>query len=293
MDKSVREIVKQILADFAGQDRVLTIQRPFLVLLDNDHMAALLLGQCIYWSDRTKDAHGWFAKSYREWLDELGMTERQVRRAAVVLKDWGLETSLRRSMYHDGAATLHYRFDLDMFAERVLTKAQNEGLRNVRTGTDKTAERSFTESTTESMHSSSSSGSEELPERPPVYSAYEQNIGPLTPRIAEVLKEAVEEYSEVWVEDAITEAVKANVRRWNYAEKILRRWKSEGRFAPPPPPTKPANGNGKHASEEKYVWEAVENPPPPPPPTPEEIALNRARLDELRRLAREAQDRAS
>lgn len=66
-------------------------------------------------------------------------------------------------------------------------------------------------------------------ERPNVFRLYEENIGPLTPLIADTLKNAEEVYSEEWVADAIGLAVTHNKRSWKYCEAILKRWKEEGR----------------------------------------------------------------
>jgi len=66
-------------------------------------------------------------------------------------------------------------------------------------------------------------------EVPNVFKLYEENIGPLTPIIADALKDAEQTYSSVWVADAIEQSVKLNKRNWKYIEAILRRWKEEGR----------------------------------------------------------------
>lgn len=66
-------------------------------------------------------------------------------------------------------------------------------------------------------------------ERPNVFKLYEENIGPLTPLIADALKDAEETFSAEWVVDALEIAVKNNKRNWKYAEAILKRWKEEGR----------------------------------------------------------------
>ncbi|MGZ9166882.1 MAG: DnaD domain-containing protein, partial [Anaerolineales bacterium] len=66
-------------------------------------------------------------------------------------------------------------------------------------------------------------------ERPNVFRLYEENIGPLTPLIADALKDAEESYSAAWVTDAIDLAVRNNKRSWRYCEAILKRWKEEGR----------------------------------------------------------------
>ena len=70
-----------------------------------------------------------------------------------------------------------------------------------------------------------------LTKPPNIYRLYEENIGPLTPMIADALKEAEDTYSTQWIEDAIQIAVERNKRSWNYAAAILERWRREGRDA--------------------------------------------------------------
>lgn len=64
-----------------------------------------------------------------------------------------------------------------------------------------------------------------------IYEVYEENIGPLTPLLAEDIKEAENEYSTQWIEEAIHLAVQGNIRKWRYIEGILRSWKKEGKNA--------------------------------------------------------------
>jgi len=59
-------------------------------------------------------------------------------------------------------------------------------------------------------------------ERPNIYRLYEKNIGPLTPMIAETLRDAEQVYPPEWIEEAIRTSVENNVRRWRYVEAILR-----------------------------------------------------------------------
>jgi DnaD/phage-associated family protein len=66
-------------------------------------------------------------------------------------------------------------------------------------------------------------------EKPNIFKLYESNIGPLTPMIADLLKEAEDEYPPEWVEDAFRIAVENNVRRWRYIAAILQSWQQEGR----------------------------------------------------------------
>lgn len=65
--------------------------------------------------------------------------------------------------------------------------------------------------------------------RPNIFTLYEQNIGLLTPLIAEELREAEREYPAEWIEDAFREAVALNKRSWKYIRAILERWSTEGK----------------------------------------------------------------
>ncbi|MBA7617649.1 hypothetical protein ES703_24965 [subsurface metagenome] len=61
-----------------------------------------------------------------------------------------------------------------------------------------------------------------------ISSLYEDNIGRLTPTIAERLKDTVGEYEEGWFEEALKEAVSLEHRNLKYISAILERWKVEG-----------------------------------------------------------------
>jgi len=69
----------------------------------------------------------------------------------------------------------------------------------------------------------------ETEEQPDIFTLYEENIGMLTPMIADELREAEKLYPEAWVRDAIKEAVERNKRNWSYITAILERWSAEGR----------------------------------------------------------------
>lgn len=66
-------------------------------------------------------------------------------------------------------------------------------------------------------------------EKPNIYRLYEENIGPLTPLIAEALRAAEADYPAAWLADAMRIAIKNNIRNWRYVEAILQRWQKEGR----------------------------------------------------------------
>jgi DnaD/phage-associated family protein len=87
-------------------------------------------------------------------------------------------------------------------------------------------------------------------ERLNVFRLYEENIGPLTPLIADALKDAEAAYSPEWIADAIDLAVKHNKRSWKYSEAILRRWKEEGR-------AEKQNGRDDQASRQHDVEDKI------------------------------------
>jgi DnaD/phage-associated family protein len=68
------------------------------------------------------------------------------------------------------------------------------------------------------------------PEAPPdIFTLYEENIGLITPMIAEELKDALNTYPEEWIRQAVREAVNLNKRNWRYILRILERWTAEGK----------------------------------------------------------------
>ena len=87
----------------------------------------------------------------------------------------------------------------------------------------------------------------EAKELPDIFTLYEQNMGMLTPMIAEELREAEKLYPKTWIRDAIKEAVNQNKRKWSYISAILERWSAEGR----------SDGtyrrDSKKTSQDKYV----------------------------------------
>jgi DnaD/phage-associated family protein len=64
--------------------------------------------------------------------------------------------------------------------------------------------------------------------RPTIFKLYEENIGPLTPMIADVLRDSEKDYPYEWIRDAVEEAVMNNARSWRYVESILKNWKENG-----------------------------------------------------------------
>ena len=62
-----------------------------------------------------------------------------------------------------------------------------------------------------------------------IVTTYQDVCGVVNSITADKLKLAYQEYEPTWIIDALNEAATANVRKWNYVEAILKRWKVEGR----------------------------------------------------------------
>ena len=69
----------------------------------------------------------------------------------------------------------------------------------------------------------------DLSPRPNIFALYEENIGMLSPMLAEELKDAEESYPEEWLREAFAISARENKRSWRYISGILRRWAAEGR----------------------------------------------------------------
>ena len=66
-------------------------------------------------------------------------------------------------------------------------------------------------------------------ETPNIFRLYEENIGLLTPMVAEELKEVEKLYPPIWFKEAVKEAVSLNKRSLRYIIRILESWAREGK----------------------------------------------------------------
>jgi DnaD/phage-associated family protein len=69
----------------------------------------------------------------------------------------------------------------------------------------------------------------ETEEQPDIFTDFEENIGMLTPMVADELREAEKIYPKTWINAAIKEAALRNKRSWEYISAILERWTAEGK----------------------------------------------------------------
>lgn len=102
LEEEVSAIVER-RQDYRG----VLILRPEFVQLTDDIPSALLLGQLVYWTDRSTCPGGWVYKTCKEWCEELHLGRRALERARAHLSELGfIETCLKRAR---GCATTHYR----------------------------------------------------------------------------------------------------------------------------------------------------------------------------------------
>ena len=87
--------------------------------------------------------------------------------------------------------------------------------------------------------------------RPNIFVLYEQNIGMMTPLIADQLRDMEKSYPPDWIDEAFNLAVASNKRRLRYIQAILKRSETEGKddraFAAKPEP------NTEEERRRKYI----------------------------------------
>jgi len=181
------------------------------------HTTALVWGKVWRYSQM---ADGVCRASILRLCGELGISDKTMARHILILEANGYisdSTPTLRNEPHIYKVTSKLSLKIGVFMD------ESGGTEKFRTRYGKTP---YEESTTKGREAQS------------IFTAYEANIGALTPMIAEKLREAELEYSPVWVVEAIQLAVLNNKRNWRYCETILKRWqdsgKDEGKGKPAP-----------------------------------------------------------
>ena len=101
----------------------------------------------------------------------------------------------------------------------------------------------------------SQSEQEEPPaQKPNIFSLYEDNVGTLSPMLADQLKEVESTYPGDWVNDAFQIAVAENKRNWRYIAGILRRWAAEGKDHGKPGRHSPKDNRQKYLADYERRW---------------------------------------
>ncbi|GAA3723005.1 hypothetical protein GCM10022378_11340 [Salinicoccus jeotgali] len=115
--------IKTIISSLSGQNNIISFPKVYLILTE-DINAALLLNQIVYWSDRTKRKDGFFYKSYKDWTDEIMLTQYQVKRAATKLEQLGfISTKIKKA---NNAPTNHYRANIQEITNSIMKKLDNK-----------------------------------------------------------------------------------------------------------------------------------------------------------------------
>lgn len=177
-----------------------------------DDVAELKVILFCYWALYQKEGQYRYLRR-----SDFGRDEALMRGLTVVGRDTAalLDSALEKAVAH--GVLLVAEVELDNQAEHLYFLNTTKGQAAIR------------QITAGEWHPGEDQFVEILPERPNIFTLYEDNIGPLTPIIAEHLKDAELDYSYQWIVDAINVAIENNIRRWNYIIKILERWKQEGR----------------------------------------------------------------
>jgi hypothetical protein len=106
--------IVKLIKEISGQANVLTIPRIYITLTKS-HRAALFLSQCVYWSDKSKDAEGWFYKTYSQWKEEIGIPRGGIETASKAVGRW-VEVKFARV---NGHPKNHYRVNLDVLVSDI------------------------------------------------------------------------------------------------------------------------------------------------------------------------------
>lgn len=114
------EQIKAVIMALMGQANTITIPRELVRFFGGDYVAAGMMGQLIYWDDKTTTGDRWVYKTADQWDEELCISDYQVRRGAKVLTDLKfIKREFRKNPeYQNGTTPVwHYQLDLDTFIE--------------------------------------------------------------------------------------------------------------------------------------------------------------------------------
>jgi len=150
--------------------------------------------------------------------EEMGyFTVNQLNQDGVILKNFNDEVGrLEHTLQHASKDGVILKVDIDkvgevFFIHTAKTKALVEGLKSG------------------AIRHSNLRSAGRITQQKNIFKLYEENIGLITPMMAEILKADEEEYSTEWITEAIKIAVQRNARNWKYVHAILESWKKEGR----------------------------------------------------------------
>lgn len=110
MSDNPRATLLQYTKPYLG-DSIIGIPRALVMLTRGDWTAAAMLNQILYWCGISDDPDNWFYKTDAAWMSELCLTRHQLTRYKAAVRNYGVETKLRKVK---GAPTTHYRINEDI-----------------------------------------------------------------------------------------------------------------------------------------------------------------------------------
>ena len=95
---------------------------PAFVRLGVGVTGAVMLGQAVYWSSRTKDSSGWFYKTQSEWESETALTRYEQEGARKKLKKLGILQEMKRGV----PCKVFYRVDFQQLSLLLFQYVENQ-----------------------------------------------------------------------------------------------------------------------------------------------------------------------
>lgn len=236
--KEITALIKRI----SGQANFIGTPRIYVDMFNGDIVTAVWFNQCVFRDGQNTEPIG-FHRTYEQWRTELGLSEYQVRRSARLCKALGLIEVTFAKVY--GTPKNHYLViwpELLTRIQALLTESEpveTKGSEPVETKGSNPRKlkvpkrvRKLNVPYIKRRRLLKSHQEEEENPLAVISKKYEEEFGPLTPLIADKLKDYADTYPLKWVTDAMSEAVSHNARNCAYFEAILKRWKRQGNQEP-------------------------------------------------------------
>lgn len=219
---------------------------PIIAKVCGSVTAAIFLSQIAYWSDKGAAADGWIWKTREEMTDETGLSRSEQETARRTLREFGILKEQVRGV----PARLWYLIDwerleylLDSYTptsrqeSRQLegqkpTNREAETLPTIQRLSETTPETTTTKESVAVVAAVPPVKKEKEPEPDRkialTFQLYQQQIGIINPRLAELVREDIEDIPLEWIPLAFDRAAAANANKWAYVKGTLQNWKAQG-----------------------------------------------------------------
>jgi hypothetical protein len=127
--ESFQQKVFSLSAGHAGHNRTLALDSSILKF-SGDLNSGVFLSQLIYWCDKGKSSDGYVYKTYKDWSDEILLSEYEIKKACEKFKSMGiLDVKVRKA---NGSPTCHYKLDQQAFINAFLNffEKETENIKN-------------------------------------------------------------------------------------------------------------------------------------------------------------------